>query len=167
MSNPGHEWEPLIQDWKFQCVADCFPIKDRSSREEKTPNKGQTVAISSLLCNSVSGKQCNWKLKVKLKAYLSPKAKHKNILIFSEAEPTAPKTDRLSLQINNKEQSTYKGLCEIHQIEQHASSSTAHIWFPAIFQFLQNWRKLFFWIPLQVSVHFFFLIHTVSDSVLP
>lgn len=73
MSNPGHQWGLLIQGWNVQDLI-FFPIKDCCSRTEK---KLQRKDISCLLCNSVSGKQCIWRLQVKLKAYLSPKAKHK------------------------------------------------------------------------------------------
>lgn len=107
---------------------DCVPIKNCSSRKEKAQKRGQIGAAYLVFFVIQSmGSDAFLRLKVKLKAYLSPKATHKNILIISEAEPTAAKTDFHCSRIKDKEQRTYKGLCEIHQKEQHASSSTSHI----------------------------------------
>ena len=150
---------------------DCFPIKDCCSRtEKKTPKTASAYLV--FLCNSVSGKQCIWRLKVELKAYLSPKAKHKNMLIFSEAGPTAAITDRLSLQTDYKQRAKHlqgivwdtpqRTTCVLihspHLISCHLSTLFTKL------EKIVFWRFFFFLLGYH-SFHFF-LIHTVSVLVL-
>lgn len=152
--------------------SDCFPIKEVALGKKIAKRKDNCDSISCL-CNSANRKQCISRLRVKLLPYLSPKGKYKNVLIFFwSSQQLQKQTDFCCRQIKNKEWSTYKGLCNIHQTERvppqpritfHSppSSSPSH----------KIWRKLFlafFGIPLLLPVLiFFFLIHTVSELVLP
>lgn len=157
---PGAPMRTFYLKWKQDSTA--FP---GSLRKKKLEERADCGCISFLLCNAISQKQCILRLKFQLKAYLSPKAKHKNILIFSAAEPAAGITDRLLLQtdLKTKNKSPTRDFVSYTKKIRHASSSTAHVWFTTIFLcFLQNWRKLF----TTASLHPpFFLFNTYCQWV--
>lgn len=73
-----HQWECLIQRWNAQDLI-AWPSKNvaRGDRKQKKRLDRPSPHIPSSLYSAPLETQSNWKAEIHLKAYLSPRAKHK------------------------------------------------------------------------------------------